>query len=62
MPEYRATVDGNTYSLRTAGKHEHIIGGSWVKGKAQNLTKPQFAQFLIKMLAKVTAQKQERVP
>lgn len=57
MPEYRATVDGNTYSLRTAGKRERILGGSWVKGSAQNLTKPQFAQFLIKMLAKVTAPK-----
>lgn len=60
MAEYRATVDGNTYALRTTGrgKRERILGGSWIKGKAQNLSAQQFGLFLAKMLLKVTGRKQ----
>lgn len=56
MPEYRATVDGNTYALKTTGrgKHERVLGGSWIKGKAQNLSLARFRVFLAKMQLKVT--------
>jgi hypothetical protein len=55
VTEYRATVDGNTYALRTRGrgKRERVLGGSWVKGKAQNLTRERFQLFLVKMLEKL---------
>jgi hypothetical protein len=55
VTEYRATVDGNTYSLHTKGRgrRERVLGGSWVKGRAQNLTRERFELFLAKMLTRL---------
>lgn len=53
MSEIRITQDGNTYRLRWRGKRGRILGGMWIKGKAQNLTVNQFKQWLSKIQAKL---------